>query len=542
MKIYSDRFSQEYISVIQNKMSIEELKKNAIQLKNPRVHKDIVYTRLIRIDYIGIAAAVLFDEQYAYGGLYSQVEKLLEVVEELNRQGYFVKFRILLEYPYSITSYSRILAELTDERASVDESEYLRDFMTIHSGVKKMGEQDVLRSYLCTSQIDMLKSFNSVYEKYVCGNENWRNGLNKFTLRFIPFDPMMSCLVINRDVFYSVYMLAKQKRSSNRLLHKSPVVYIDSLLGHNADAVNAFEDHFRYLWCLGITMDSEDVFEDKQNWNLTLVDIRRPEDIRYEKKARRIREEGRLKSRYYSEAEEEEWRFYMKNALQYFCAPIYALPNKETLFISCGWHMTAIGQSAYDDEVNMLKEWLIDDFTENNINLLNVELVDVRVGGGIHGQLYKSLDKATMGLVMMDIKMRGEDGKCYSSPNVYHELGYLMGRVKPGGMIILREKKRENVGNKDMFVEVQIPSNIQNISNITYEKGSVLIAYHDIVWKICDHCFSGYWFDVIMKKHQIRLTESLKSGKIEHSVHEHILKMITRQSSWLKNKSKNSRP
>jgi len=525
MRIYGNRFSSDYISAIQGFMDIECLKKNAISIRKLKIYKKKKYDKLIRVDYIGIGATVLFDVNQKENNVFDQVHNLLDSVKSLNDDGYFVKFRILLEYPHSITSYSRKIAEIGSERASINEPEYFRNFQMIYSSLEDLTEciddEALEQAYLVTSQKEMLKQIDWVNKTFI-DNKEWNQGLNKFTLRFIPFDPLMSCLYINNNIYYSVYLLAKQNRGDDRLLHMSPVVNISS---RDDYIVKVFDDHFRYLWCLGVTMDSSDVSGNKGN----MKRVKSPENIDYNDKALRIRQEGKLNGKHFSHAQEEIWKFFMRNALQYLCAPIHNLPKRETLFISCVWRTTDSGQTMYDDDVVTLRQCLEDDFTEDDIKLLNVELTNVSLGKGIRETLYPSLEKATIGLVLATIKTKDKNGKYYSSPNVYHELGYLMRHVKDGGIIILQEKKRVTIANKKHDVTAELPTNISDFARIPYKKGTLYSVYPDIVEKICEFCFSPIWFERVMNKYKERLNERFMNNEINKRMYNSINAIVDRK-------------
>ena len=63
--------------------------------------------------------------------LFEEFKFLLESFEKLHEQGIFLKVRFLFEYPYSVSSLTRIQAEASTYRASINEPAYSRDFELI---------------------------------------------------------------------------------------------------------------------------------------------------------------------------------------------------------------------------------------------------------------------------------------------------------------------------------------------------------------------------------------------------------------------------
>jgi hypothetical protein len=537
MRLFENRFSEKYIDALAEKMSVGELKKTAISISDPKIYKGKKYENLIKLDYLGIGATVLFDDQTNACSVYDEIELILKSIKEINDSGYFVKIRILLEYPFSIAAYSRKLAELTSERAAIQDSQYLRYFNVIydakkHALEKSIDEKSLGKTYFVNSQKKMLERIGLVYDKYIISSDYgiWNDGLNNFSLRFIPFDPLMSCVFANDEVFYSVYLLAKEKRDDYKLKHCSPVI---NLTSEDKEIVSAFEDHFRYLWDLGVTMDASDVLDEKKSYS----EIKSPIEVSYNDKAKRIKKYKGIEGDMYCDAQEELWRFYMKNVLQYLCAPVHELPKRETLFISSTMVKCEYTAAAdYEDGVKWLQDTLESDFTVGDIKMLDVKLNNIEVGGGLSENLYPVLNKSTIGLVLMSGKMSCIDGKYYAGPNIYHELGYLMGRVKQGGIIVLQEKKEKTKYNLSEEVKVEVPTNIGNIIRLEFRDSDYYYIYPDIVKIICKKCFANDWLERVLIKYEKRFIAMLKDGQIDD---DDYVRLIKKAGSLLKGKKRN---
>lgn len=487
---------------LRTKLELKSLMETAIKINQPKKHKDIKYEKLIRIDYLGIGATALFDrsKNYREFNAWPEVQKILKNVKTLNKEGYFVKFRVLLQYPYSATAFARRIAEVSYNRASINDPQYLRNFEMID----EIDKGTLEKSFFLVSQTNMLTQIMDINDTLLTNDNYWNNGLNKFTIRFTPFDPLMSCLLLNNNLFYDVYMLSKKERLSSRLEHLSPIVHLEK--NSSAECFSSFEDHFRYLWGLDVTMDRDDVI----HRNGLTVTINQPNEIKYKHKARRIR----AKSPNLSDAQEEVWKYRVYCSFTNFCGEFFTAPPRERLFISCNWYDTEEGAIDYDENVQKLKKILDHDFNDGDIRVLDIFIVRAPAGKGLAKELYEALKKSSIGIVFLTEKIRCNNEQIYASPNVYHELGYLMHHLGEGRIIILREKG------------VEITANMQDVSRIDFKKECLFNMYPEIVKAICDVCFSKKKLLSILNKYSKRLEASFQNNEIDPKAYKKIINKI----------------
>ena len=354
MKLLLHRGSEEYLQEVKNWLSLDNIKKNAIRIDSPFEKNGIRYDKLIRIDYLGIGATVLFDRgnNFIKDNAYHSVNNIIQLSDELNRDGYFIRFRLLLEYPFSVTAYSRIQAELSAERSSMEEPQYKRHFQIIED----VDNEAFKTSFFVHSQTVMLSQIESVMNDLFEKAEWKADGPNKFTVRFIPFSPLMSCLFINDNLLYETYLLAKKTRHKKQLDHLSPII---SLSKNSLETFKAFEDHFRYLWDLDVTLDLSDATNYKRNGFGRLAQIISPQKIMFNVKAKKILH----KDKSLSERQALNWKSRMRLNLQKICCDPSPSPAFEKLFISCSWVECPDGSRSLNNNAKLLSSLLCEDFS-----------------------------------------------------------------------------------------------------------------------------------------------------------------------------------
>jgi hypothetical protein len=458
----------------------------------PRVIGDQEYDRCIRIDYIGIAATTLFDRGGAVTRepLYTELLALTQSVEELNRQGIFLKLRFLFEYPYSVSAYTRIQAEHATRRAAINHTLFLRDLRL----TKQVDERIFSGSDYVSRQRNALRSMQELFtelDKTGLWNEP-KQRLNSFVIRFTPVQPGMCCLFINDTAFFDVYLLAKENKHDVRCKPFGPVVQIE-----RGDGIQfaAFQDHFRYLWDLDITMDCEDAtsfsrgvedIEDK------LADIKPPHVISFDHKGRRLKaqiEREREKSakgdeaKSVSSAEIGTWKAGINRRMNRLCADLSPAPTSEVVFIACSWQFFA-GKYNPNTQASQLYEFLHINFAEHGLTPISkINIMQATVSSSLDTVLYTTLQDSTIGIVLLTGDIMGtlgdpetgpepQRGNRYSKPNVYHELGFMMSQLPDERIVILAENG------------VNIPTNVQDVTRLDFEKGKLCLIYSEIAWHL----------------------------------------------------------
>lgn len=464
MKIYKKRDINGYIKKLKSLLERENAKNGAFKINFTKSVGGKAYDKCIRIDFIGIAATTLFDvgSLSAKQNVYEELFKLLSAATELNKEGYFFKIRFILEYPYSISAYTRIQAEHSIKRSSILEPKFLRD-LTLSEQVDKSIFDG---SAFVTVQNSMLRQMQELLESV--NDENvWNSdiGPNSFILRFTPITPNMCCLFINDYLFYDVYTLAKEKRQEDRCRPFCPITEINKK--EDLLTFSAFEDHFRYIWDLDVTMDCEDATYYELGKRDTLSKLKPPHLIKFTAKV------GRLKAKLpkTNNKEFKVWESGINRLMNRFCANLSPTPSSESIFITCSWEKID-GRFVPHHYAQELYIDLQDDLNHDYSPVASVKILEAALTEFLANELYNSMEDSTIGVVILTKDIEAKDGTFYSKPNVYHELGYMMKHLTRDRMIILAEEG------------VKIPSNIQDITRLDFSSNKLILKYKEIIRKI----------------------------------------------------------
>lgn len=459
MRIYAHRYEDDYLSLLRERLTIggpNGLAARAVKITVPREHDGVLYDRCCRIDFAGIAATTLFDfgRNYTSIGCADLMKDLFSNVAELNQDGIFAKLRILLVYPYSAYAFSRIQAESTPNRSSMEEPVYPRNLDTVESVDQRMFTQ----SHFVTSQANMLDQIQEWTDTFGWGQDS----LNRATVRLAPTSPDLCLLFVNDTVFMDTYLLAKEVRAKKRCASLAPLVQVDR--SEDGAAFSALDDHFRYLWDLDLSMFCQDATSYEKGVPGSLGRIKAPTMISFDSKAARIR----LKNPALSDAQTTTWKGRMGRVLGRFCMEPAPSPGSESVFITCSWE-TVDGQATPNRYARELSKLLETDFGHSRTHpLLSVFIMQGAAGEFFTQQLYARLDESTLAVVLLTADIAGNDGISYSKPNVYHELGYLMKRLGPKRVAIVCENG------------VMVPSNVHDVIRIDLEPNKPLLAYSKI--------------------------------------------------------------
>jgi len=465
MKIYKKRDSKEYITKLKQLLSVENAKDNAFIIKSEKKVSNKTYDKCIKVDFIGIAGSTLFDTGRisANQNVFKELKELLNQTKSLNEDGYFLKLRFLLEYPYSISAYTRIQAEYTRRRSCIEEPIFQRNLTLTEQVDKEIFEG----STFVSTQKSMLRQVQELYEE-LYSTQLWNSdiGPNKFAIRFTPVSPGMCCLFINNHLFYDIYTLAKEKRTDNRCRPFCPITEITK----KGDAISflAFEDHFRYLWDLDITMDCEDATYFSIGVTDSLSKIKPPHQINFLSKV------GRLKSKLPNTKEKEFniWSSGINRLMNRFCANLSPTPSSESIFITCSWEEKPGLKPEPHRWAQELYADLQDDLNDNISPIASVKILEAALTEFLSNELYSTMEDSTIGIIILTKDIEAKDGKFYSKPNVYHELGYMMKHLTRNRMMILAESG------------VTIPSNIQNIVRLDFDGEKLSLIYRKIILQI----------------------------------------------------------
>src|SRR5207249_3558608 len=128
--------------------------------------------------------------------------------------------------------------------------------------------------------------------------------------------------------------------------------------------------------------------------------------------------------------------------IERFCPPFLPWRSKEIVFIACSW----TGDPPRPlSEADALKRLLMRDFQPAKANTFGSPHIDIRMifnapGNELYSSINTALNEATIGVAFLspEVVYNKQDGRqtFFARPNVYCELGHLLGRL-PSERIIL---------------------------------------------------------------------------------------------------------
>lgn len=428
-----------------------------------RKHCNHRFERQCCIDFSGVAAALLFDDEG-----YRLFENVLSSIQDFNKQKIRMHFRFMLVYPYSAHAMSRIQAETSKNRTSIKEPTIKEVPYDVVGRVESVDYDTFMTSNFVKSQQRFLENIGILLEEYdICAK-----GENRLNVRFTPTAVNVCMYRLNNCIYISPYLLAKERRRDDVCVMRSPVIKMTR--SDDRDTFDAYLDHFRYLWNLPQSIFLEDAtyYKDARVQN-GIAKIKPPKDIDYKFKAKRIKEK-RVKE-YKISGDSASWRVQVKDLLFRMCREMpIQLPTKETVFIACAWWKKDTYLSSSPNALaKKIEKWLKEDLGDK----IDIYIVVADVGGGMFESIYSALDSSTAGIILLTCDMTRGDGQYYAKPNIYHELGYLMGKYEGRGY----EKRVIPVIQSINGKMVQVPTNILNKTSIYFEDDKIEAIYKDIL-------------------------------------------------------------
>ena len=503
MNVYEHRRDLTYLAVLDERMAIDGpngLLAKAIKISRPFLDEDKgkTYDRLCRIDFAGIAGTNLFDTggNIVSTSVAHRLEALLRELDTLNAQGVFVKLRFLLVYPYCTYAISRMQAELSRNRSSMEHPQFERDFSLVESVDKEMFNQ----TSFVRSQTVMLEQLQEWMEHYgwtpIVGGRSTK-GVNRIHIRFAPVSPNQCLLFINDTIFVDAYLLAKKQRETKRCANIAPLIEVNQ--AESRETFDAFNDHFRYLWDLDMTIYADDATHYEPGKGQSLRMMKTPDIITFERKAAHIR----AKVEGVSDELIQKWRFKVARLLNRHCTLPAATPSSESLFITCSWEKGKDKTTIPNTTAQHLSKILETDFGSLREDpLLSVNIMQGAAGEFLTAQLYARLQESTLAIVLMTADIKDKSGTLYSKPNVYHELGYLMKHIGRDRVLLVCEEG------------TMIPANIQDLIRVTFTRGKLALAYHEIVHWLNRTCSFGADVTIkVLEQHVARLGSDKGLGR-----------------------------
>jgi hypothetical protein len=481
MKIFTDRFDPAYRKILLERLQLEG--KNGLINTSINLHRPLEkypnIKRICKIDLCGIAATTLFDRGGDYDEsnikIANQLHTVFTRLKELNDKGIMLRVRLLFLYQYSEYAITRIQAEATQKRTSIETPDFFRSFDFVDDVKKRTFDQ----STVCVHQSHTLEVIQNYLKEFKIFD---KNNPNQIIVRFTPFGLNSCILFINQAMFCDSYTLAKKYTQDNYLVSVSPLTMIDKKLGGTDEMIfNGYEDHCRYLWEHDSTLYCEDAtYFDKKN-NIGLADIREPKDVTFDHKAKIIESLSDFDGLTQNQKREKinDWKFKMGFAFRKLTVNL-TTPLKEKLFIACGWHEEN-GENSPNQYAKKLKDWLNRDFgTGTSAPSMNINFVLTQTGDILYDRLYQDLQDATLAIILLTKDIKSEDGRYYSKPNLAHELGYLIKQLE---------------GTKRVFIfyeeDVEPISNVGHITHKTFNKDDFEAKYITAVldWLKSSGCY-----------------------------------------------------
>lgn len=455
MRHYTNYIHKSFKKSFSDALNIDNLIASSVDLVPSQVSEK--YERECCIDFSGVAAALFYmsDAQFLCNILKN---KALFTEKKIR-----LHFRFLMVYPYGAHAIARIQAETSRNRATMKEKKFK------NCSTDVVGQIDCvdMRLFENSNFVRKQREFLSYIGRLMRENSIHYGGEHRIVIRFTPTAVNVCMYRVNDIVYISPYLLARESIGVFDCVTKTPVIEIRR--SRDLYLFNAYMDHFRYLWGLPQALYLEDATEFKLKGFDGIDNIRPPHDVDFVVKSKRI-----IAKKEHSNA--ISWRKQAKDLLLILCPEIpEKIATRDTIFIACSWSKKKeVGPSPNDLAVK-LEKWLKKDFGEN----LDVELINVQPGCDKDDAVYKGLNRGSVGIILMTADLKSE-GKYYSKPNIYHELGYLMAKCSGHGrdfnVIIIVQSKGDH--------KVVIPSNVNNKGSIDLQDNALFGMYHNVVWSI----------------------------------------------------------
>jgi len=418
------------------------------------------------IDFSGVAAALLVDDEG-----YRLFENILRSIQDFNKKRIRMHFRFMLVYPYSAHAMSRIQAETSKNRTSIKEPSISEMPYDVVGRVESVDYDTFMRSNFVKNQQRFLENIGILLEEYdICAK-----GENRLNIRFTPTAVNVCMYRLNNCIYISPYLLAKERRRDDVCVMRAPVIKMTR--DNDRETFDAYLDHFRYLWNLPQSIFLEDAtyYKDLSVQN-GIAKIKPPKDIDYKYKAMRIKEK-RIKGSSRS-GDSGSWRLQVKDLLFRMCREMpIELPTKETVFIACAWRQEDAHLSSSPNVLaKKINKWLKEDLG----SAIDVHIVEAEAGGDLDEKIYSGLNSSTVGIILLTCDVARDGGGFYAKPNIYHELGYLMGKYAGYGY----EKRVIPVIQKLNGIAVESPTNISNKASIYFEGDRIDAVYKDMLMSL----------------------------------------------------------
>jgi hypothetical protein len=485
---FDNRSSESYLQALYEQLDLQ----NLIETSREIVDKTGKYERIIQIDFCGMAGKTLL-----LGGdteLKKKINQrflgLFAELDNLDKLKIRLKTRFVFPYLYSVSSLAFIEAEMSENRATIENKEQNYNDASLYSLTNK----DFYASPLFKNQTRSLKRIQHLYNEYF----KFRVFPDILNIRFTCLPVNFCLLVINNQMFLDPYTYAKQEGNAS-LINETPVIAICKLL--NKTSYLILEDHLRYLWNHPTTLYYEGAtkaYLDKHANNRleNLHEIKEPHEVSYESKAIRLKKIFGTSDNRLNRA-----KFLVERMFNSMTRRIEVTPEAETIFLAFSFKN---GKSMAEDFRICLEE----DFGDT----LKVIIVDVVNGQEpLYTELTKQMSSATIALMLFtkDIKEgQGKTAKYYSRPNVYWEFGKLHERVEKYGNPLRRIILFHEEG-------VEVPTDYQDLGRLLLRK-KLHFDYQEVIARLFEvsKTLSEPIAEVAIDKYLSRFQDAYDNGKV----------------------------
>jgi hypothetical protein len=414
------------------------------------------FEKSIGLDFLGFTATTLLDP----GGMitsychFDKLERLTKDIPTLNEQGIAVRIRILLIYPYSAAGQIRIQAEHSARRSSIERPDFKRGAEFI----EQLTDETFIGSSLFST---LQRSLKVAYELLPLRGHSFLSPPNRLSLRFSIFNPIICGLRLNTRFFFDVYSYAKHKaRQGICSGDTQPVIEVQR---ENGLPYQSFCDHFRYLWEHDGTLDAEDVVEISGDDPR----IKSPQEVSFTNKTRRLIEQSGESP---TELETDQIMRKAQRILEKHCPPVRSSSALDLAFLGCAWRASGDAPPAPNNDGRELYDLWRKNFVDGDsptISKIEIKLVSGVAGGNLGGTLYDALHEATIGLIVLSAEHSvSQNDQAYNcTPNVYHELGFLMAHVPKERTFVFIERR------------VKVPTNLVGLIWIPYDAGKICLGF-----------------------------------------------------------------
>lgn len=479
----------------------------AIKIENPRRHNGKEYHKCIRIDFCGISAGSLFKRDNSNLEVSNKFLSIFSNLEKINEQGIFVKVRFLFAYLYSDFSFSLIKAEKTSKRATIKDTTFSPDFDL----EDELTDEEFFSSAAYNNQTKSLEQIQKLADSYKLFDNH---SLNTIQVRFTPISLNLCSLVINDTSLSDPYLYAREDIAIESLANLYPVIALTN--NDNNLQFASVLDNFRYLWNHQTTLYCKDATHYVINEKESLKKIRKPFDLTFESKAKRLKDLEKVlvhkEEDWTAERKIKQWRFLLKQMVMHSTKIFQESPTSESIFLACSWRPDITGEKKPNKYALELESFLKEDFD----SAIDIKLVITGPGEGLFDKIYTYLRQSTLGIIIITKDIEANDGAYYSKPNIYYEHGFLVSHLdarRTSRVIALVKNGSTPATNAD------------DRGYVNFEPDRLALRYGKIIGWLKERCetVGKEQIEHAITNHKRRLNQMVIDGIIVKAVYEQLL-------------------